>query len=221
MVGTPNTSEVWRGDIDGDTFYVKEQTWNEMAGEAIACLLGRAIGLNVPLGMTWSNSGSDYWLSPEVPFSFHWDRSFLQNARIQDQFGGMVVLDAVIGNWDRHSRNVLLRQKDDLTLEPWFIDHSDSVAGNPGDIKALGLAVHGEMRVPEDFPHEGLDEAVAKYATKLTDNSWLPNRAISRALEAVPSLRDEERATILQCLSARCLQAARISAEYLSKIRRS
>lgn len=221
LVQTTNTSNAWRGDIGGQTYVVKEQTLNEMVGEAVGCLLGRAMGLNVPLGLTWSDGGLDYWLSPEVPAAMHWTSSQLPFLANKEHLGGMLVLDAIIGNWDRHSRNVLLQHRSDGTVVPWFIDHADSLAGHFEDLQSAGLNLPEKMLVPEDFPHDGLASSAGKYASDVAASRWRIESAVSAALESVPSLRDDERAKIREGVLARSADAVQLTTAYLSKIRSS
>lgn len=219
-VGVPNSSNAWWGESDGGLYLVKEQTHNELVSEAVASLLGRVIGLQVPLGKIWqdADAGVDYWLSPQISIAQHWDLDDWPLVANAEDFAMMLVLDAVIGNADRHSRNVLLVPSPDHTFTAWFIDHSNSAVGSAHGIEDLALGMNPEFKIPDGLPVAQLAGPAEIAAQRVASSRWRIQRAVEAALSSIPSLPPDERATILSLVVARCADAKRITEEYISRI---
>lgn len=219
-VGVRNSSNAWWGELEGRTYLVKEQTHNELVSEAVSCLLGRAIGLKVPLGKIWHDAedGLDYWLSPQLPLAQHWDPLDWPLVSNRDDFATMLVLDALVGNADRHSQNVLLVPTEERTFVGWFIDHSNSAIGSASSMDELGLGTHQQFRIPAGFPVGELAGQAKEAAERVSRYSFGVHRAINAGLSSVPSLTPEERATIFTMASARCADAPRLTEAYTSRI---
>jgi hypothetical protein len=132
----PHSNEVeYVIDDDGNRWVLKRNMlgYNSILAEAVGLELSRLLGIQTPSAGLLVEPGQHLWMTRYLPDVKHWsldDRHLVKNL---PDIGGMLVLDIVVGNEDRHAGNILLQAKD-RTLTAFSIDMEQSWAGTPEDI---------------------------------------------------------------------------------------
>lgn len=150
-----NSSEARYAIADDGTKWVKKFLGaNELLAEALGTLLAMDLGVPTAHGGYWiDGSGERWWLSKVVEPVLHWKPAFAERLAEPSELGALLALDALIGNRDRHSGNILLRPSPNETdLRVYSIDVADSWIGTPFDLEHAGLDVPPVDNVARGIP---------------------------------------------------------------------
>lgn len=218
-----SSSATYVKDTDGRTWIAKggdDVGWNDIFAECVSWGIGRYVGANVPDGAVHVNAGgSVYWLSAEVPAYTHWDPTQASHFANPAAVGAMFALDAIVGEIDRHSENILLQPDPSATqLQCWAIDSGNALVGQPTDFIHLGLGAPDPHRnhargLPVDAlaPHA---HAAASLAAAISEEDIAALVSDSAGL-----VREENWAPIAKHLWNRCASAVIIVNAYVSQLR--
>lgn len=110
---------------------------------------------------------STRWLSEYLPHVAHWAPARAQALTNPDDLGAIIALDAILGNWDRHARNLLLvPQPSAEQLRVYSIDIANAWIGTPADIAARGLESPGVEKLAPGIPVDMIRDGAEKLAEK-------------------------------------------------------
>jgi hypothetical protein len=130
-IGTPNQFVVKHRDVHV----------SDIVAEATGWLLSRALGVLTPdAAVVMSDDGAIGWASKKIEYALGWHPDDADLCS-QNNIAGIFVLDAIIGNPDRHKDNVLV------------VDRSDD---QPKEVYSIDLALSW-LGYPEEFPGQGLN----------------------------------------------------------------
>lgn len=192
-----------------------------IVAECVGHHLARALGLNPAPGCHRLLDGTKKgWLSQMIRgVSSHWDISRVDSLANYDHLGGMFVLDALIGNEDRHEFNVLFQsplQGRGTAHTLFCIDHDDAAMGCPARLEELGdEGVPDPARIlPGLEVTDGIEQAAAAFAKQASqlDPRFLAEVARD-AYSHAPSYISTQQ--LEQALVSRCARASMISEQYL------
>lgn len=115
-----------------------------MCAEAVGWILARQLGIPVPDGaaVPGAKGASPPWIwaSRREPSLVHWDPDLADRIVNLDQFAAVVMLDAWLGNGDRHDQNITCRQRADGSLELLAIDYDAASVGDAAERALLRCA---------------------------------------------------------------------------------
>jgi hypothetical protein len=143
VVPVPNQSRaLFMSDTATQVRYVVKRDIHpsDLHAEAIGWLTSRELGVKTPAGAVVSGTPSG-WASRALDHVLSWDPRDAQLCSAED-VAGIFVLDAVIGNPDRHNDNVLVAEG--LPGEPyevWSIDLGNAWVGDAEGFVERGMTV--------------------------------------------------------------------------------
>jgi hypothetical protein len=124
----------------------------QLMAEAICWLLARELNLAVPLGAVFvcdTDENETSWLSREVSPILHWGESSFEQVENLETLGGLIALDVLTLNNDRHAGNLLLQPKGrNNQLFLWGIDSGNALIGYASDF----VERQSEVPTPEGLP---------------------------------------------------------------------
>jgi len=190
---------------------------NELLAEALGWLLSNILKIPTPLGAVCGTGTDATWLSESVVPVTHWEPSRAQCLKNPDDLGAMLALDAVIGNWDRHSGNLLLRPENTQDqLKVYSIDVAGSWIGTPSDIGRRGLEVPSVDNLAPGIPVDMVREGAEKCAHEFSRlDPTLLNEYVSEACEIATVTAVD---AISEALRRRSREAPGLVQRYLDKI---
>lgn len=190
---------------------------NDILAESIGWLLCDRLGIPTPLGAVCGRPGDASWLSEYIPHTTHWSEARAQSLTNPDDLGAMLALDALIGNWDRHAKNLLLTP--DPTpdrLKVYSIDVANAWIGTPSDIAKRGLESPDVDKLAHGIPVDMIRDGATVLAERAAQ---LPENLLSEfAMEACFLAGSSGALAIGTALHQRCAEAPRIVRGYLAKI---
>lgn len=193
----PNSSNAtYVRDANGRTWIRREGALmgdNGILAEALWWLLASSFDIPTPQAAYHCDSNDDGWLSRRIEEVVHWRPSRASYLINVDGLGGVLALDAITGNGDRHPRNLLLETISESRMCAWAIDAANAAIGRvtPG---ALATA-HALTCASSAILSEVVDEACNLGRADLS-----------------------ERTRLLDALRARCAVAPQITKGYLTKL---
>lgn len=221
-VMVPNSSNaIYVRDRNGRSWIRREAALmgdNGIQAEALWWLLAKHLDVPVPEAAFHCDSDNDGWLSERVEEVVHWSPSLASYVTNLDGLGGILALDAITGNSDRHSRNLLLETISDSRLHAWAIDAANAAVGRAMGVEQLGLdspEPHPDLTgIPVDLVTPGaLEVAQALSSASGAVLSELVHEACTLARADA-----SERTRLLDALGARCAVASQITKGYLTKL---
>jgi hypothetical protein len=222
LVPVENSSGATYVRANGVTWIQKAETMTDVNGvqaEAIYWLLASTLKLPVPDAAWHCEIGNFGWLSRKVDNALHWDPDVAHLVDNLADLGGVLALDALLGNGDRHDQNLLLEVVDDAHRTLWAIDAGNAAVGTADDLEALDAGVappHWAARVPVDL--------VAPRALEIADELSRLDREVLRSCVAeacIIARTTDQEARLTAAIARRCGLAKSIIPEYLSKVPRS
>jgi len=188
---------------------------NEVLAETLAWLVARELELPVPCVAVTDGGLPPSVLSARVPYVFHWAPSYAHFLLNADGLGGVLALDVVLHNEDRHMGNILLEPSpDEHHLRAWGIDFGDAIVGWPQDFADLGPEAVPSTRnlargIPVGLVGEGARRA-ARSLSRLTATILEQFSAEACLLACEPG-----GAVLAEGLKARCSAAPELVERYL------
>lgn len=156
-----------------------------------------------------------------MPGVHHWDKDKAIFVANMESLGGMLALDAVVFNEDRHEANILLQPEaasdpDDLRLKVWVIDFHDARVRDVDKFRTLASDV---PRVQFLAPGIPLD-LVEHHATAMAQRIAALSAADLVELVALACAHSRERRAdeLARLLVARCQAAPQLTRDYLAII---
>jgi len=218
-VPVPNSSDaVYVIDDEGRRWVKKYVAANDLLAEAFGTLL--ALDLSVPTanGGYHVDGGETWWLSEYLDPIVHWDPSYAERLADPDELGSLLALDAVIGNTDRHARNIVLRPSpSEHELRVFSIDLANSWLGTPHDLEAAQLAPPPVGNVAKGIPVDMIARGARTCALRAAQ---LPDdRVVDSAREACMIANEPEEARLVRALTLRLRNAPNIVDKYLKLLR--
>lgn len=106
-----------------------------LVAEAIAWLLAMELGLPVPHAaiLVAPDHNDTSWLSQEVSPMLQWDDGDAAAIVNIEALGGVIALDTLTLNNDRHQGNLIVQALGPGQLQMWAIDSGNALVGWPGD----------------------------------------------------------------------------------------
>lgn len=216
------------GPHSGDVTYVidgKGRMWvrksmlgvNCVLAEALGFLISRELCVPVPNGAVYISDVELDWLSEYIDSVMHWSSTSIQEISNPDELGGIIALDAIIGNSDRHAGNLLIRPGEEAgELHVISIDLADAWIGTAEDLEFNGVAIPSVRNLAPGIDVEVIRAgaiACAKRANTLGDASL---RACVAAACEITNEQKYDR--LLAALQYRCEHARDIVDRYLNAI---
>lgn len=189
--------------------------WQPILAESIGWLIGRELGVRMPMGAICGSGDELSWMSSFVPNALHWEAKYVHFVQNLDQFGAMLTLDALLYNDDRHAKNILLvpdQSEEDLVT--WAIDVGNAWVGHPRDFAELGLKVPGKPNSARGLPLELMRVGAfnaAQQATKLVGTPQLEGYV----RDACQIVGEDTAPLLLEAISRRMERASELVEEYL------
>lgn len=155
---------------DGRRWVLKKKiTASGLLAEAVAWLACRHLGVDIPHAVavrTDSPSGPPWlWASEFVPL-YHWREEHAESVGDPSKFAALVALDAWLGNGDRHSENLVLRQTEDADrVEILALDFDAAWVGDGADREAR--ATEHPRPLPVAPPAELWTQAVPGWVARV------------------------------------------------------
>lgn len=217
----PNASEAAYVSAAGRIWVRKSEVMlcaNGMLAEALYWLMARDLKLPIPDAAIHCEKDNLGWLSARIDPVRHWDDGATHLITNFADLGGVIALDAVLGNGDRHDQNLLLEIHDDAHSKLWAIDHGNARVGWVEDFEALGVdppRPHPNVRVSIDLVASAAATTAAQLAELPTEvlQSYVEEAClVAGTIEAVPR--------ITAALAKRCGLANSIVTRYLCEIPR-
>jgi len=190
----------------------------ELLAEALGWLLSGALEVPTPNSAIYVKDGTTSWLSEVIEPVVHWTPARAQYLVNPDDLGKIVAIDAIIGNFDRHDANLLLKPEDGPDrLSIFSIDLSWSWIGEPAILKR-GIEPPPIRSLVEGIPVDMIrDAAMACSSEALRVNK----RALAEyAQEACRIANQPDVQSITNGLMFRCMNAPSIVKDYINLIER-
>lgn len=185
--------------------------------EAVAHSLATALGLPVPAAAVCGRVADVVWLSEFKEAAGPWWGGAMARLRSAEPLGGMLALDALIWNEDRHERNILLVAGKD-GLDAWLIDHASALVGKPADFAATGILPPKRGVLPRGFPVAAIGAAALDTAMRAED---LDEGSVRSYVEGACRLVQEDRSMMItERLFQRCQSATTLVETYLELLER-
>jgi hypothetical protein len=200
---------------------------NSLTAEAVCWLLANEMQLEVPPAAVYvceDDENQTSWLSREVSPTLHWAATEHASVHNLAALGGLIALDVLTLNNDRHAGNLLVQPEgrgDALRL--WGIDSGNALIGQASDF----LARKDEVPDPYILPVRPLVNSVvwANIRAKALDaagqmsqlNGVLLNDFVT---EACSLGREPKKAEIAQVLLHRRDRVVELTARYLEELTR-
>lgn len=222
-VPMPNSSEATYGRSgDGRLWIRKVVTATDILSEAIGYLLCHELDLPAPSCAYYRASDDDddepEWLSGYVAAAVHWTPDRPQALANPGDLGGILAVDAVIGNFDRNPKNLLLVGNSADSLQIHAIDFANSWVGTPRDFAARQLTTPPIDNLVVGVPVDMIQDGALASASAMSKIDETVIRAIVDS--GCDIARERERDTLTAALLARCAAAERVVNDYLQTIRR-
>ena len=221
-------------DGNGQRWIRKTTDPRDVLAEAISHLLCRLVAVPVPDGACLLpesiGDGADEdgetvkpspsWLSAVIPSAVHWSGSRAQMLADPDALGGILAVDAIVGNFDRHNENMLLQPSPDpASLILYGIDFANSWVGTPDYIVQGALTLPSVAGLATDIPMDIAEPGAHKCAEKLSN---LEEDVILGIVRSCCKFTFEPRHDdIAAAVSLRCKNARGLIQDYLQAIRAS
>lgn len=220
-VGEPmptSASPRWVNTPDGREWLLKRMEDSgpeEIIAEGFAWLFGQTLGALIPPCALWRDGTQIGWLSERVKDVEHWGAGLHQRINNPRQVAAMLVLDALLGNRDRHAANLLVDWSlDQTSARLWAIDHGSAGIADVHMFQQLGWAAPRPHRDSPHLPYRLLAPLAHDVAV---DAEALNAAQLRGQAEFAWSMVEQMPPTeIINLLVERCQRATKIVAEYLS-----
>jgi hypothetical protein len=206
-------------DSSGQQWIRKHIDSNEFLAEATSFLLCVEIGAPVPHGAYFRDSdrAEPKWLSKKIPDVVQWSKGRAQCLVNPADLGTILAVDAIVGNWDRNQRNLLLQPEPTADrLRVYGIDFADSTIGHPKDFREMGLQPPPIDALVRGIPVDMIRGGAMKSASKLQKVADSVLRRIVLGSCAIVAQRDSD--IIAEALVSRCADATSVVREHLARI---
>lgn len=221
-VPVPNKSGAMYAEADGRRWVRKTGSQILAYGllaEALGWMFSSRLELSVPsvaIHLVKGNLYQSSWLSEVVPFATHWSSEVYPIKNLPD-LAGLLVLDVVFHNEDRHVGNILVQPLDDGTgYQIWGIDFESALVGKIPRFCELADKVPSLEALPADLPFEGLRDHADSFAKEVAE---LPPRFITSAVTDGCALINSKDAPILDdALAERCANAPLLVDTYFAQL---
>ncbi len=193
--------------------------WNDIFAETVSWLLGRRLGVRTPdAAVHVDAAGRPFWLSRRVRFYKHWSAGNDERVVNLGELARMLVLDALVGEIDRHAGNLILEPTPDgKGLTAWAIDSGNALIGQPSDFEALGLDPPDPKNHAKGVPIDAL--AVAAQEAAIEAEALGDDEIKGFVYEAVTIASGPDGSNICEALRARCRGARLLVPAYLDLLR--
>lgn len=213
-----SASPRWVETVDGKEWLLKrmeDSGAEEIIAEALAWRLGEALDLLIPPGALLTHGAQRGWLSGRLEDVRHWHPTLRARISNLDQVAGMLVLDAILGNRDRHEANILVESSaDESSARVWAIDHGAAQVADPILFQQLGLAPPRPHRQSPQLPYRALAAPARTAASRL---QAMEEAALRQMAEEAWGLVDQRPPPeTLDLLARRCRLAVQIVDAYLT-----
>lgn len=220
-IQVPNGSDArWARDASGRTWVRKHEVdtgFQPLVAEALCHLLGLELEVRQPQAAVLQDAHGWSWMSEAIPNAAeHWSLELRDQIANLDELGRMLTLDALTGNGDRHRRNLMLVQEEDLRFTIWAIDSGNALIGWKSDYLALGLRPPSVDNHARGLPIERLRQPALDGASVAAQ---LPRSRIEELVaEAYGLGGDEDFDAITDALLRRCQGAPTVVTDHLDAL---
>ncbi len=213
-----SASPRWVKTVDDKRWLLKRMEDSgpeEIIAEALAWRLGEALDLLIPTCALLIDGKHRGWLSSCLKDVDHWHPEARGRISNPDQVAGMLVLDAILGNSDRHQANLLVEwSADESSVRVWAIDHGAAQVADSVLFRQLGLDPPRPHRQSPQLPYRALASRARTAALRL---QAMDAATLREMAEEAWSLVDQRPpAQTLDLLIQRCKLAVQIVEEYLN-----
>lgn len=191
-----------------------------MLAEALGWLWARKLDLLVPDAAAYvpGEYEVDCWLSEAVEGVSHWSADKVPVLNLPS-LGGILALDALLMNDDRHEGNILLEPffgDDEEGWRAWGIDFGNAKVGLVEDFIHLEDELPAIDLLPRDLPFEILVGPALQAAEEIA--AW-EDLFITKSVGEACSVAGNERAEVLvQALMKRCNEAVPLVEGYFGEL---
>lgn len=205
-------------DLVGRKWVLKPLQHRGLLAEAIGALLGNELGVPIPNFGYFDEEGIGRgWLSSYIEFANHWTKLQLDDLVNTDDFGRMMVLDALIYNEDRNPDNILFEPLEESdTYYLWVIDMESALVSRPKEFASKGLGYPSAHALPSDLSTRSLETIIdetIRIAQSLPDVTM--RTIVTAATDASCALGGDP---LLDALRIRCRNAREIVENYLLQL---
>lgn len=191
-----------------------------MLAEALGWLWSRALALPVPDVAVYlpGEFTEDCWLSEVVDDVRHWsaDRVPVENL---EQLGGILALDVILMNADRHEGNILLQPRIEQEREVWRlwgIDMGNSKVGVVDEFLEMENSLPSIAKLPDDLPFEILRDPALEAAKEIA--AW-GGPFITKSVNEACSVAGSQDSTVLvDALKKRSAAGVALVERYFDKL---
>lgn len=148
----------------------------------------------------------------------HWDEAKIPFIENLADLGGMLALDALLMNEDRHRQNILLQSvgRKKNAFEVWSIDLGNALVGFPSDFLDIGLEIPDPRNLARGIPVTNLQGAAKQSALRAQAiDATLIDEFCQEACSLVSEPTVDKYSEVLK---HRCANATSLVARYLKAI---
>lgn len=206
-------------DSDGRKWVRKVVTASDLLSECVSFMLCRLLDVSVPGAAYLQQRDGDepMWLSAVVDSVVHWNHRRAQILHDPSELGGILAIDALVGNFDRNHKNILLTPNPDVTcMRVYGIDFANSWVGSPRGFAELGLGVPDVTNHVRGVPVEAVSSGAQKVALKL--NKIHENELSAIVANSCSVACEPQSDILLSALRDRCAHAEQIVGRHLESV---
>ncbi|MCC6811525.1 MAG: hypothetical protein IT381_29110 [Deltaproteobacteria bacterium] len=216
-VEVDSRGEVWFAvDEAGDEWVTKEVSGANLAAEILSWHLARAIGVRIPHGAAVvPHDGTTSWATRTIPNALHWTPSLGEVVDPVDA-AGVLVLDCLIHNGDRHEANLMWTPLKGGKGLLHAIDHDLAAIGDVEEFRDLVVSPPPRLSHAPGFPYSRAASAIGRYvdATNALSRAQL-TAYVRDALDWAK--RSDKTAEHTDTVYNRCQAIGSIVAQYLKE----
>ncbi len=195
-----------------------------LLAEAVAWLMCRHIKISVPdAAFHVDRSGQRSWMSQFISGIKHWQPDYGNFIDNLEDVAGMLALDALLLNEDRHGANILAQASaDGVSFKLWAIDFGNSLVGWIGDFEERGQDAPALETVrrqhAKGLPLEAIGPYLADPLKRLRELSPSAISAVAIAACEVAREPKDSIGRLSQALQRRCLAVEEIVQCYIHRL---
>lgn len=219
---TEHTNEaIYVADPSGAVWVSKSASqigWNGLLAEAASWLIGRHLGAPLPDAAVCLDGAHPQWLSRCIPnISAHWGEKHVSQISNIAALGPTIVMDVLVGNPDRHARNLLLQATETTQLHLWAIDQDQAVIGQLEDFCVDPMLVPATRNLARGLPVDLFEIAAMEAASRA--KAMEASQIVGFVKEACTIAGESAAKALADVLIVRAANADSLLRSYLQRVR--
>lgn len=203
---------------DGLRWVAKRCNRSDIIAESVGWLFARELKVpTVQRALVVKHHGDLWWLGEMIEPAMHWDESRSQTITNPDQLGRIIGLDCLLGNEDRHEKNILVRFVGADICEAIAIDYAGCWTGTPSKLQDRGMQAPASATLATGIPRTMVTPgalALGDAAERLSAE-WITGAAFEAC--RVGGCSGAE--ALGEALTSRCAGATNIIEEFLESLK--